>query len=162
MKLDRLKKLCLLRNLGISGNAPYDIGNMTGLVELDMSFTSLYDNTPSEFGLIKDLCYIVMDKTHIHGPIPAYTDNMQQIKYISIESLLPTTQFLWFPRYFPSGSRIYIYINFDVEFFDQIPVILPIIFLMQYTPHVTPWYIQSSAYILLLTWDYYIKLINKN
>ena len=58
---------------------------MTGLMELEMSFTSLHGNISSEFGLLKDLRYLGMDETHIHGPIPTELDNMQQIKYISFK-----------------------------------------------------------------------------
>ena len=49
-------------------------------MELKLSFTSLYGNIPSRFGLLKDLRYLRMDETHIHGPIPAELENMQQIK----------------------------------------------------------------------------------
>ena len=89
LELDRLKKLYLSYNPGISGNVPSDIGDMTRLTELELSFTSLHGNIPSEFGLLKDLTYLGMDETHIHGPIPAELDDMQQIKYLSIESSQP-------------------------------------------------------------------------
>ena len=67
---------------------------MNCLMEVDLSFTSLYCNILSEFGLLKELHYLGMDETHIHGPIPAELHNMQQIKYLSIELLQPTTHFL--------------------------------------------------------------------
>ena len=72
-------------------------------------------------------------------------------KNLYIESSHSTTQFLLYPRYFPSGSTLYAYSIFYVQRFDQICVILPSIFLMQDIPHVTPWYIQPRASILLLT-----------
>ena len=93
LKLDRLKKLHILHNTGISDNVLYDIGKMTGLMELEPSFTSLHGNIPSEFGLLKDLCYLSMDETHIHGHIPVKLENMQHIKYLSIESSQPNTRF---------------------------------------------------------------------
>ena len=57
LKLYRLKKLYLLRNSGISGNVPSNIGKMTSLIELELylSFTSLYGNIPSDCGLLKYL-----------------------------------------------------------------------------------------------------------
>ena len=53
-------------------------------MDLELYFTSLRGNTPSEFGLLKDLRLLGMDETHIHGPIPGKLDNMQQIKYLFI------------------------------------------------------------------------------
>ena len=106
LKLDRLKKIYLFHNPGISGNVPYNIVKMNGLMELEISLTYLQGNTPSEFDLLKDLIYIGMDETHIHGPIPADLENMHQIKYLSIKSLQPTKHFQWFTRNFPSGSRL--------------------------------------------------------
>ena len=120
LKIDRLKKLSILRNPRISGNVPSNIGKSIGLMKLEMSFISLHGNIYLKFSLLKYLCYLDMDETHIHGPIHADLDNMHQIKYFFVESLQPTTQYLWFPRYFSSGSMIYTYSTFDVERFDQI------------------------------------------
>ena len=50
---------------------PSDISKMTGLMDLELSFTSLHDNIPSEFFLIKDLCYLGIFYPRIHGPISA-------------------------------------------------------------------------------------------
>ena len=80
LKLDRLKNIYLLKNDGIGGNVSSNIGKITCLMELELSFTSLHGNIPSRFGLLKDLRYLRMDETHIHGPIPAELENMQQIK----------------------------------------------------------------------------------
>ena len=77
LNLDRIKKLYLLHNPIISGNIPSDIGNMNGLVELDMSFTSLHGNIHSKFGILRDLLYLGMDDTHIPGPIPTDLYNIQ-------------------------------------------------------------------------------------
>ena len=70
LKLDHLKKIYFLHNTRISGNFPSDIINVTGLIDMEMSFTSLHGNISSKFGLIEDLHYLGMDKTHIRGPIP--------------------------------------------------------------------------------------------
>ena len=114
LNLDRLKNLYFLQNPVISGKSPSDIGKTTGLMDMDLSLTSVHGKITSEFGMIKDLCYIGMDENHIHGPIPSKLDNMQQIKYLSIESLQPNTQFLLFPRYFPSVIRICTFITVSV------------------------------------------------
>ena len=53
---------------------------MTGMMDPELSFNYLNGNIPSKFGLLKDLLYISMDETHIHGPIPTDLNNMQQIK----------------------------------------------------------------------------------
>ena len=55
MKLDCLKKLYIFNNPVISGNVPSDIGNMTGLMDMDLYFTSLYGKIPSGFGLTLSL-----------------------------------------------------------------------------------------------------------
>ena len=117
LKLDWINNLYIFQNTIISGNVPSNTGNMTGLMDLYLSFTLLHGKTPSDLFLIRDLLYLDMDETHIHGPIPTDLDNMQQIKYLSIELSHPTTQFLWLPRYFPSGSRLYTYSTFDVKMF---------------------------------------------
>ena len=93
LKLDQIKKLYILKNPVISVNVPSNIGNMTGLVDMELSFTSLNGNIPFEFGLLKDLRYLSMDETHIHGHIPVKLENMQHIKYLSIESSQPNTRF---------------------------------------------------------------------
>ena len=79
-------------------NPGIDIGKMTGLMDIDLYFTSLHGNIPSEFCLIKDLRYLFMEETHIHDTIPANLYNMQKIKYLSIEESHPNTQFLYFTR----------------------------------------------------------------
>ena len=107
-------------------------------MDMKLSFTSLHVNIPSEFGMLKDLRCLGMDYTKIHDPIPENLHNMQQIKYLPIKFLQPTTQFLLFPSYFTSDGRVYRYITFDVERFHQIPLILPSIFLMKDTTHVNP------------------------
>ena len=43
--------------------------------------------------MIKDLRYLGKDKTHIHGPIPADLDSMQQTKYLSNKLPQTFTQF---------------------------------------------------------------------
>ena len=97
LNLDRLKKLYLLQNPRISGNVPSNTVKMTGLMEMEMYLTSLHDNIPSKFGMPKDLLYLGMDETHIHGLIPADLDNMHKIKHLSIESSQPNTHFYDFP-----------------------------------------------------------------
>ena len=121
-----------------------------------MSFISLHGNIPPEFGLVKELHYLGMDETQIHGPIPGNMENTQQIKYLSIKSSQPTTQLLWYTKTFPSGCRFYKYSNFDVEKFYQILVVLKSIFLMKDAPHVTPWCIQYSASIFVLIFLLYL------
>ena len=49
MNLGRLKKLYILHNPGISGNVPSRIRKMNGMMDLELSFTSLHGNIPSEF-----------------------------------------------------------------------------------------------------------------
>ena len=93
LKLDLVKKPYLKHNTRISGNAPSDIGEMNGLMELYMSFISLHGNTTSSFYLLKEHCSLVMDETHIHGPTPADLDNMTLIIYLYIKSFQATTQF---------------------------------------------------------------------
>ena len=69
-----------MHNPVISDNFPSKIYNITGLVELELSFTYLNGNTPSMLGLLKDICYQGMDETYINGRIPANMDNTQKIK----------------------------------------------------------------------------------
>ena len=66
-----LKKIYLMHNIRISGNDPSKIDKINVLMDLDLSFTSLHDNIPSEFFLIKDLCYLGIFYPRIHGPISA-------------------------------------------------------------------------------------------
>ena len=49
-------------------------------MDLELYFTSLYGIITSEFVLLKDLRYLGMDETHIHGPIPDKLENMHKIK----------------------------------------------------------------------------------
>ena len=97
LNLDSLKKLYILHNPGISVNISSSIGNITGLMDLELSFTSLHNNIPSEFVLLNNLCYLVMDENHIHCPIPTKLYNIQQIKCLSIEFVQPTIQLYGFP-----------------------------------------------------------------
>ena len=69
---------------------------MTGLMNLELSSTSVHGKIPSKLGLIKYLLYIRMGETRIHGPIPSKLENTQQIKYFSIKSSEPNTQFYTF------------------------------------------------------------------
>ena len=71
MKLDRTNNLYIFHNPVISGNAPYNIGKMNGLIDIGLSLTYLHGKIPFKFGMIKELSYLGMDETCIHGPIPA-------------------------------------------------------------------------------------------
>ena len=80
LKLDQLKKIYLLHNTGISGTPPCNIGSMTGLMDMEQAPTSLHGNNSSDFGLIKDLHYLGMGETHIHGLIHSDMENMHHVK----------------------------------------------------------------------------------
>ena len=86
-------------------------------MEINMSFTYLYGTIPSDFCLLKNIFYLGMYQTHIHGTIPDKLGSMHQNKYLSIKSSQLTTQFLWLPRYVPNGCSLYTYSTFDIESF---------------------------------------------
>ena len=93
LNLDWLKKLYLLHNPGISGHTPSNTNKMTDLMDLELSLTSLHGNISSVFGLPKDLFYLGIYETHIHGPIPTKVDSKNNIKYLSIKPFLRNIQF---------------------------------------------------------------------
>ena len=76
MKLDQTNNLYIFHNPGISGNTSYNIRKTTGLIDIGLSLTYLHGKIPFKFGMIKELSYLGMDETCIHGTIPANLDKV--------------------------------------------------------------------------------------
>ena len=64
-KLNKLKVLHVSYNPGVIGSLPSDIGNMSNLQDLELSYTSLGGVLPLEIGNLSLLQYLVMDETQL-------------------------------------------------------------------------------------------------
>jgi hypothetical protein len=59
-----------LRNSGLTGSIPPEIGNLTNLTELDLAYNELTDSIPPEIGNLTNLNHLSLRSNQLTGEIP--------------------------------------------------------------------------------------------
>ena len=83
-KLNTLKVLHISYNPGVIGSLLSDIGNMSNLQYLELSYTYLGGVLPLEIGNLSMLQYLGMDETQLKVSLPEEVGGLNQLRYISI------------------------------------------------------------------------------
>jgi len=83
-KLAGLKILAASYNAGFVGTLSAEIGNMSNLRELSISFSDMHGDIPSEIGNLSRLEFLSLDDNRFKGPLPRELENLSELKYLSI------------------------------------------------------------------------------
>ncbi|RWV96411.1 hypothetical protein GW17_00040878 [Ensete ventricosum] len=75
-----------LTNLGLTGSVSSDIGNLTFLRSLDLSFNNLQGQLPPELGRLSHLELLVLSRNALEGRIPGTLANCSNLWRISLGS----------------------------------------------------------------------------
>ena len=72
-----------LFNLGeLSGEIPSEIGNLTNLTNLNLSFNELTGEIPTEIGNLTNLESLNLDYNYLTGEIPSSIGNLTNLTYL--------------------------------------------------------------------------------
>uniref|UniRef100_A0A7S4IS60 Leucine-rich repeat-containing N-terminal plant-type domain-containing protein n=1 Tax=Odontella aurita TaxID=265563 RepID=A0A7S4IS60_9STRA len=91
----RLKKLRALRasyNAGITGTLSTEIGRMTSLKELQLSYTGLKGAVPTEIGNLAEMEFLALDENRMKGTIPFELEDLTKLRYLSIQNGDPDSE----------------------------------------------------------------------
>ncbi|XP_058069578.1 receptor protein-tyrosine kinase CEPR1-like isoform X2 [Magnolia sinica] len=84
--IDRLKKLkqMILSTCSIQGHIPPSVGNMTSLIDLELSGNFLIGRIPAEIGRLKNLQFLELYYNQLTGEIPPEIGNLTQLRDVDI------------------------------------------------------------------------------
>ena len=84
--INKLKVLHVSYNSGVIGYLLYDIGNMSNLQDIKLSYTSLRDILTLEIGNLSLFQYLGIYETQLKVPLPEEDGGLNQIFYFSIQN----------------------------------------------------------------------------
>ena len=79
-----LVKSISLKNNGLSGEIPAEIGNLTQLTTLNLGSNDLSGEIPKEIGNLTQLTWLSISNNELSGEIPAEIGNLTQLYYLAI------------------------------------------------------------------------------
>ncbi|XP_043721131.1 receptor-like protein EIX1 [Telopea speciosissima] len=82
----RLETLHLGYNYKVSGLIPSSIGNLSSLIELDLSATQLSGPIPTSIGNLSSLIELDLSATQLSGPIPATIRNLSSLRTLDLSN----------------------------------------------------------------------------
>ena len=71
---------------GLSGQIPPELGNLSGLTELNLSYNHLTGPIPPELGSIPNLSRLLLDRNNLTGPIPAELGDLRELELLALRS----------------------------------------------------------------------------
>jgi Leucine-rich repeat (LRR) protein len=78
-----------LSDFNLIGSIPHTVGNLTALVDLDLSKNLLGGSTiPDELGQLASLQYLVLDSSQLEGTIPSALAKISSLEYLVLNSNL--------------------------------------------------------------------------
>ncbi len=76
-----------LRNSGLTGSIPPELGNLTNLTWLDLGYNQLTGSIPSEIGNLTNLTFLNLEYNHqLTGVIPPEIGNLTNLTYLFLEN----------------------------------------------------------------------------
>jgi len=88
----KLRKLQILRatfNQDVIGTLSTEIGHLTHMRELDVSYNSLDGQIPAEIGKMTALEYLTLEENNFTGTLPPEMDNLVNLKFLSARNTSP-------------------------------------------------------------------------
>ncbi|AES87007.1 putative leucine-rich repeat-containing, plant-type, leucine-rich repeat domain, L [Medicago truncatula] len=92
----------ILRNTSFSGPLPHNIGNMTNLLELDLSYCQLYGTLPNSLSNLTQLIWLDLSHNDLSGVIPSYLFTLPSLE----EIYLASNQFSKFDEFINVSSNV--------------------------------------------------------
>mmetsp|Transcript_53688 Transcript_53688/g.160735 ORF Transcript_53688/g.160735 Transcript_53688/m.160735 type:complete len:556 (-) Transcript_53688:134-1801(-) len=83
-ELKKLQTLLATFNNNIVGELPTEIGHLTHLRKLDLSFNSFEGSIPKEIGKLDLLQVLILEENNFTGQIPSEMNKLVSLKYLSI------------------------------------------------------------------------------
>lgn len=79
----RITRLAL-RDNGLSGTLPHELGLLTDLVHLDLAGNRLRGRIPPELGHLRKLIHLDLARNRLRGPIPARLRLLRQLRHLDL------------------------------------------------------------------------------
>ncbi len=112
----------ILQNNNLNGTLPLEIGDLTELINLNLSQNAIYDVIPAEIGFLTKLKTFYLDQNQLSGQVPAEAGDMTQLRIFDVSNNQLSGDLPASMATLPNIQQVHLHANY----FENIPAMPPL------------------------------------